>query len=77
MGVNEYIQVGHNTKYARLAKGISQKDMAAMLNLPISTYANYEADRREMSAELIAQASKALNVPLLDLLSPTIIFRIE
>ena len=72
MGVNEYIQVGHNTKRARLARGISQKRMAEKLKIPVSTYANYEADNREMPAELIAQVSKLLNEPLLKLLSPTI-----
>ncbi len=64
MGVNEYIHVGQNIKTARIARGISQREMASLMGLPVSTYANYEADRREMSAGLIALAALTLDVSL-------------
>ena len=64
MGVNEYIHVGQNIRTARIARGINQKEMASLMGLPVSTYANYEADRREMSAGLIALAALTLDVPL-------------
>ena len=64
MGINEYIKIGQRIKNVRIKKNISQKEMAEMMNLPVSTYANYEADRREMSMGLIAKASLLLNVPM-------------
>ena len=39
MGVNDYIHVGQKIKKARLSRGLSQKEMAALMELPISTYA--------------------------------------
>jgi len=68
MGVNDYIHVGQKIKKARLSRGLSQKEMAALMELPISTYANYEADRREMSAGLISIAALLLDISLADLM---------
>ena len=42
MGINEIIKVGNNIKKIRKEKNISQKDMAKKLNMPSSTYSNYE-----------------------------------
>ena len=64
MGVNEFIKICQCIKNARIQRGISQKEMASMMGLPVSTYANYEADRREMSTGLIAMASLLLSVPM-------------
>lgn len=68
MGVNEYIQAGHNIRDVRLQKSIKQKDMASLMGVTVSTYANYEADRREMPAELIAKAAGLLDVPIYKLI---------
>lgn len=68
MGVNDYIHVGQKIKKARLSRGLSQKEMAALMELPISTYANYEADRREMSTGLISIAALLLDISLADLM---------
>ena len=68
MGVNDYIHVGQKIKKARLSRGLSQKEMAALMELPISTYANYEADRREMSTGLISTAALLLDISLADLM---------
>ena len=68
MGVNEYIQVGHNIRDVRSQKGIKQKDMASLMGVTVSVYANYEADRREMPAELIAKAAGLLDVPIYKLI---------
>ena len=68
MGVNDYIHVGQKIKKARLSRGLSQKEMAALMELPVSTYANYEADRREMSTGLISTAALLLDISLADLM---------
>ena len=51
MGVNDIIKVGSNIKKIRKDKKMSQKDMAKILNIPCSTYSNYENNNREPSAE--------------------------
>ena len=38
-----------NLKTIREERGLSQKDLASKLNVPISTYANWEQGRREPS----------------------------
>ncbi|OOM16726.1 helix-turn-helix domain-containing protein [Clostridium saccharobutylicum] len=68
MGVNDIIKVGDNIKSLRKEKRISQKDMAAILKIPYSTYSNYENNNREPSAEMLNKIAKALNVNLAYLL---------
>lgn len=69
MGVNDIIKVGSNIKRIRKDKKISQKDMAKMLNIPCSTYSNYENNNREPSAKLLKEIAYILNVDVSDLLS--------
>ena len=38
-----------NLKTIREEKGLSQKDLSEKLNVPVSTYANWEQGRREPS----------------------------
>lgn len=64
MGINDIIKVGDNIKALRKEKRISQKDMAAILKIPYSTYSNYENNNREPSAEILNRIAKALNVDL-------------
>lgn len=69
MGVNDIIKVGSNIKMIRKDKKMSQKDMAKILNIPCSTYSNYENNNREPSAELLKKIAEVLDVNINDLLS--------
>lgn len=69
MGVNDIIKVGSNIKRLRKNKKMSQKDMAKILNIPCSTYSNYENNNREPSAELLKKVADILEVNISDLLS--------
>ena len=47
MKIGEFIGIGHEMKLARINLKISQKAMALILNIPQSTYSNYENDTLE------------------------------
>ena len=54
MGINDFIQIGSTIKELRKAKGISQKRKCLkLLDIPYSTYSNYENNNREPSADVI------------------------
>lgn len=72
MGVNDIIKVGSNIKRIRKNKKLSQKDMAKILNIPCSTYSNYENNNREPNAELLKKIAQVLDVGVSDLLSVNI-----
>ena len=69
MGVNELIKVGNNIKSLRKKRGLTQKCMASLLNLPSSTYSNYENNNREPSKEVLLKISEVLEVDVCDLLN--------
>lgn len=69
MGVNDIIKVGNNIKSIRKRKKLSQKDMAKILNIPCSTYSNYENNNREPNAKLLNKIAEVLNVNITELLS--------
>lgn len=69
MGINEIIKVGSNIKKIRKEKNISQKDMAKKLNMPSSTYSNYENNNREPNAATLKKIAAILDVDLSDLLN--------
>lgn len=64
MGINEIVQIGTKIKNARIKQNIRQKDMAEALGIPASTYANYEANRREPDMETILNIADILNVSI-------------
>lgn len=68
MGVNEYIKIGQRMKNVRLSKKISQAEMAEKLGLAVSTYANYEADRREAPFSIIKRFCYITNTDIDDLM---------
>lgn len=68
MGINEYIKVGERIKKMRKAKGIKQKDMAKMLGINVSTYANYENGYREPNLDTIFSISNILDVAVDELI---------
>ena len=47
MGVNEFIKIGDKIKEIRKLRGLTQRDVAKKLNIPYSTYSNYENNNRE------------------------------
>lgn len=68
MGVNEIIQIGSKIKEFRKAKGITQKEMAKRLNIPYSTYSNYENNNREPNITQIEAIAKELEIDVFELL---------
>ena len=62
MGVNEIIKIGNQIKAVRKARGISQRDFAKKLNIPVSTYSNYENNNREPDSETLIKIAAALKV---------------
>ena len=69
MGVNEIIKVGDNIKSLRKKRGLTQKHMASLLNIPSSTYSNYENNNREPSKDVLFKISRVLDVDVCDLLN--------
>ena len=57
---DEYIRFGKNVMKARQEKGISQKQISCMLNVPQSTYAGYESGTRKVPLSIIIKLAKIL-----------------
>lgn len=68
MGINEIIQIGSRIKEFRKAKGITQKEMAKRLNIPYSTYSNYENNNREPNMAQIKAIAKELKIDIFELI---------
>jgi transcriptional regulator with XRE-family HTH domain len=68
MGVNELIKIGEKMKSLRKATGISQKNMAAQLNLKTSTYSNYENGYSEPPAKVIYSFAEKMHIDVSKLL---------
>jgi transcriptional regulator with XRE-family HTH domain len=68
MGINQIIQIGSRIKMMRKSKGISQKEMASLCDIPVTTYSNYENNNREPSVDNLEKIANTLEVPLVDLL---------
>lgn len=71
MRLNEFMKIGDNFKAIRKKKNITQLEMANLLDLPRSTYANYESNKRTPSSEELERISKILKVPLGTLITPS------
>ena len=83
MGLKElgaYLQLGEKLKNARKTSGRSQKDFAAALGVPASTYSNYENGNRIPPAAVLNKVSEILKIPMHNLFSigdppaPSIVF---
>ena len=68
MGVNEFVNIGSKIKKLRIASGYNQTQFAKMLEIPRTTYINYENGHREPSKEIIKKIANTLNVDINDLL---------
>lgn len=62
MGLNNFIQIGTTIKNFRIAKGLSQKEMAMKLGLERSTYSNYENNLREPREKIIREIADILGI---------------
>lgn len=68
MGVNELVQIGTRIKELRLKRGLKQKELADKVQIPYSTFANYENNKREPNQEQIEKIADALGVTSYNLL---------
>ena len=68
-GVAEYLRIGERIKKLRQAAGYTQKGFAGLLNIPVSTYSNYENGNREPRMSVLNEIAKKLNVPLSEIVS--------
>lgn len=65
MGINDYIQVGKRIKELRKKNtNLSQKEMAAKLEIPVSTYSGYENNHREPNSAMLNKIADILGVSL-------------
>lgn len=69
MGLNEYIQVGNKIREIRNSQGLSQREIAKRLEIPFSTYSNYENNNREPSFEMLKRIAKVLGVSIAQLVN--------
>lgn len=58
---------GLNIKKIRTNKGLTQKQLAELLNVATITIQNYESGRREPNYDMLSKLSEVLSVPLVEL----------
>lgn len=68
MGLNEIIKIGDNIKKYRKQLNLTQSQMANKLNIPRSTYANYENNTREPSNDMLEEIAKVFEIAINDLI---------
>lgn len=66
------IKFCNNLKNARKEKGLTQKQIATMLNVVESCYANWEQGRTEPNIDFLRKLSNILEVSLDDLIKSEI-----
>ena len=57
-----YVEFGRRLTSLRKQTGLSQAELAKKLDMPQSTYANYETGKRKITLELILQFSQFYSV---------------
>lgn len=67
--ISEYLRIGERIKKLRQAAGYTQKEFARLLNIPVSTYSNYENGNREPRISVLNEIAKKLNISLNDFLN--------
>lgn len=65
------MKIGDNIKRFRKEKGISQKQLAEILKIPVSTLANYENNHREPSIGMLMHIVNTFNITLDALMEDT------
>lgn len=69
MGLNYYLQIGNLLRELRREKGYTQKSFAKKINIPRSTYANYENNTREPSKEALEKIAQGFDMSVGTLLA--------
>lgn len=72
MRLSHYLELDKKMKNIRIASGLSQKDMAAKLELSVPSYSNYENGYAEPPMEILQKFCKILNISVSDLLGFTV-----
>lgn len=67
MRISHYLELDKKMKNLRVASGMSQKDMAAKLDLSVPSYSNYENGYSEPPMEILQKFCEILNVSVSDL----------
>lgn len=62
------VNLSENIKFFRKKKGMTQKDLAEILDVTTRTIQNYESDNREPSIDILTKIAAALEIPLSELL---------
>lgn len=69
MGLNDFIKIGDYLKKIRLDNKLTQEEFATQLGIKRTTYANYEKNLREPSAEVINTLAYKFNIDLFELIN--------
>jgi Predicted transcriptional regulators len=64
LGLNEIIKIGNKIKSYRKKLGLTQADIAIKIEIPRSTYANYENNTREPDVNTLNKIAEVLGVPV-------------
>lgn len=67
MGLNDIMKIGNVIKKIRTEKGLTQKKMAELLQIPYSTYSNYENNNRTPDTDTLFRIADTLGVEVWDL----------
>ena len=67
MRISHYLELDKKMKNLRVASGMSQKDIAAKLDLSVPSYSNYENGYSEPPMEILQKFCEILNVSVSDL----------
>ena len=73
MGINEIIKIGDRLKTLRVNKGLTQAQLADAIKIPRTTYANYEANKRQPKIEVLNKITEYLGVTIDDILTKNFI----
>lgn len=62
LGINESFKIDITIKRMRITKGLTQKEVAKLLNI---SYSNYENDNREPNSGTIKEIAHILDSPII------------
>lgn len=67
MGINDIVKIGDRIKAFRKKLSLTQEEMADKLQIPRSTYANYESNKREPNTTIIYKICEILDISVNEL----------
>ena len=77
MSVNSFVRIGSRIKKLRKEMSISQREVAKRLNIPYSTYSNYENGNREPSEDMLIRIADVIGVSINDFFVEPIIIEFD